>query len=65
MKEVDKFVESNKQSELIIQYLTDSLGDSEREQFEKLISTNQAFRRELSLSMAAMAIAGSVAGNMI
>lgn len=65
MKEVNNMTEPEKTEDLIIKYLTDCLNESELELFRKLISTDQSFRKELSLSIAAMAISDSVLGTLI
>ena len=54
-----------KTEDLIIKYLTDCLNESELEQFQNMISNDQSFRKELSLSMAALAISDSVLGILI
>lgn len=65
MNEVNKTVEKDQSEDMIIKYLTDSLTDSEQERFRTLISTDQSFRMELSLSIAALALSDSVAGDVI
>lgn len=65
MNEINKTVAIDESEDMIIKYLTDYLTDSEQERFRTLISTDQSFRMELSLSIAALALSGSVAVDMI
>lgn len=65
MNEINKTVAIDQSEDMIIKYLTDYLTDSEQERFRTLISTDQSFRMELSLSIAALALSGSVAVDMI
>lgn len=44
--------------ELITKYLTDRLTPAEEERLRARLSTDAAFRRELELSLAALALAG-------
>ena len=57
--------ETDYAEDMIMKYLTDCLDDSEQERFKTLISTDQSFRIELSLSIAALAISDSVLGTII
>ncbi len=42
--------------ELIEIYLTDKLSEDQKEQFDRLLATDETFRRDYQLSLAALAV---------